>query len=467
MEPIVSAQLITRWENEKGRPLYRALYTVLRDAILAGELQSGERLPASRSLAQLLSISRNTVVQAFEILQGDGFLSSRRGAGIYVNEHIDSALLVAVTDPADKDERTPMLPGRVQEWMTVRKRHHRRGDHGAFSPGRPALDAFPFDIWARLLSRRWRLSGPKLAMADDVKGYQVFIVSGAQQGLDLLARVLWQAGDEVVIENPSFPGVDGVAMGAGVKVCPVGLDEEGLAVSMLKEKGNLNSIFVTPSRNYPLGTTMTLARRLDLLHLAREKTAWVVEDDFDSDFRFDGPPLSSLQGLDCDGRVLYVGTFSRILFPALRLGYVVVPPKLESAFNAARSYMDGHASIVHQAVLADFMEEGYFDSHLRRMKKLYKERRAYLMMRLEETLSDVCHIVAGDGGLHICLLFKKALDDRVVSDQVLEKGTVARPLSSFYRGGADKQGLVLGFAGFDQAATDAGLQHLCDILADN
>jgi len=470
------------WEKNREVPKYRALYLALRDLILSGKLSGGEKLLPSRQIVSELSISRNTVLQAFDLLQSDGFIQSRQGDGVYVSEDIGSAHFPLISSPDEIDEHTPEISGRVQHWMGVRKHHHRFGGERAFSPGRPALDQFPFDIWARLLSRRWRLSGVNLAMEDDPTGYaplrqqlatylrktrgmkceadQIIVVSGAQQGLDLIGRVLWEEGDQIAIEDPAFPGMNGVVLGSGAQIISVPLDDEGICPEPLESLTDLKSIMVTPSRNYPLGTTMSLARRLDLLDLARRKRSWIVEDDFDCEFRFDGPPLSSLQGLDRDGRVIYVGTFSRIVFPALRLGYVVVPKKLVDAFIAAKSYIDGHASILHQAVLADFFHDGYFDSHLRRMKKIYKERRNYLIGQIELRLSKDCFCLPADGGLHICLLFKKEIDDIVLSENLRQCGVVTRPLSSFYKLDVKKQGLVLGFAGFDEAAIDAGLQHI-------
>lgn len=482
MSELQLTYLKNAWQKNMEAPKYRALYVVLRDLILSGKLSGGEKLPPSRKIVKELSISRNTVMQAFDILQSDGFIQSRQGDGVYVSEDIGHAHLPQIASSDDVDERTPDIARRVQHWLGVRKQHHRFGGERAFSPGRPALDQFPFDIWARLLSRRWRMSGPRLAMQDDPTGYeplrqelakylrktrgmsceadQIVIVSGAQQGLDLISRVLWEEGDQIAVEDPAFPGMNGVVLGGGAQIIPVALDDEGICTDPLENLTDLKSIMVTPSRNYPLGTTMSLARRFDLLDLARRKRSWIVEDDFDCEFRFDGPPLSSLQGLDRDGRVIYVGTFSRIVFPALRLGYVVVPRKLVDAFIAAKSYIDGHASILHQAVLADFFKEGYFDSHLRRMKKLYKERRHYLLKQVELRLSKDCFIIPADGGLHICLLFKKEIDDIVLSEDLRQCGVITRPLSSFYKLGVKKQGLVMGFAGFDEAAIDAGLQHI-------
>lgn len=482
MDDLQISHLKEVWGRSYQRPLYRTLYSVLRDFILSGELPAGEKIFPSRRLAQTLSVSRNTVTQAIELLQSDGFLIARPGDGVYVSYDIASPDLLRGGEGEETDQRTPALAGRVKHWQGVRKRHYRFGAGVAFSPGVPALDLFPFDVWARLLSRRWRLSGPKLAMQEDPAGYealrcelsqylrrtrglkcgahQIIIVSGAQQGLDLLGRVLWEEGDRVAIEEPAFPGMDGVVLGNGALIEPIALDDEGISMDYLAGLTGVKSIMVMPSRNYPLGTAMSLGRRMALLELARQKCSWIIEDDFDCEFRFDGPPLTSLQGLDRDGRVIYVGTFSRIIFPALRLGFVVVPETLVDPFIAAKAYIDGHASIIHQAVLADFFNEGYFDSHLRRMKKLYKERRNYLIEQVESRLSDYFKINLADGGLHICLLCKQPIEDTVLSRALHNVGIVARPLSSFYRLPFKKQGLVLGFAGFDKKTIDAGLQQI-------
>lgn len=469
---IFLSRLLHDWKPKATRPVYKSLYRYVRESINCGECGSGTALPASRKMASALGISRNTVNQAIDMLIADGFLESRPGAGVFVSSTLDNSLLKSTSLSKEEGTRTPTISRRASEWLHVHRDKRVGSNALAFAPGKPALDQFPFDIWARLLSRRWRLTGEKLAMAESVKGYeplrqhiarhlqvsrggqcspdQIIITSGAQQGLDMIARVLWEEGDQVVTDDPSFPGISGVLAGAGVEQISLRVDDEGICLSELKDRQSVKSFLVTPSRNYPLGVSLSLARRMDLLKVARAHEAWVVEDDFDCDFRFDGPPLSSLQSIDPDGRVIYVGTFSRILFPALRLGFIVAPKQLVPAFEAAKSFIDGHSSIVHQAALADFFEEGYFHSHLRRMKKLYQARRAFLADWIERELDDHLTVMPSDGGLHICVIFKQQRNDITFAQKLSENGVTVRPLSPFYKREKKQYGMVMGFAGYGE-----------------
>lgn len=477
------------WKDNTDQPLYRALYGHVRGMILCAQLKAGMRLPASRLLAKALKVSRNTVVEAYSLLQREGFVISQRGAGFFVADDLPKEGLGPA--PLFREGRNEDMPD-ISDRANILLHHHksRRDVQNAqvFSPGRPALEEFPFDVWARLLSRRWRLSGPRLAMAEDPAGHlalrlqlsahlkssrgvncdahQILIVSGAQQGLDLIARVLWNKGDNIVLDDPGFPGIDAVVEGAGATLLPVSIDGDGMDVEKAAHVyKDVKSFLVTPSRNYPLGNTMSLARRLSLIELARKRKAWIIEDDYDSDFRFDGNPLSSLQGLDQDGRVIYVGTFSRILFPALRLGFVVLPKPLVSAFLATKAYSDGHTSIVHQAALADFFEEGYYQSHLRRMRKLYKERRAFLLQALDQGFSEELEVFPSDGGLHICVAFKKRRDDVKFAEQLKAEGVIIRPLSRFFRNKEKQSGFLLGFAGYNQEEVRRGLEIIRKVLS--
>lgn len=477
------------WKVKTDQALYRTLYDHFRQLILLGELKSGTQLPASRALAKMLDLSRNTVTEGYSLLQADGFIYSKTGSGYYVSDNLPEENLFS-TGSIDHniDISAPEISARAKSWLSLHDQSRHSQNAQAFAPGRPALEDFPFDIWARLLSRRWRLSGTRLGMIEDPAGYlplrnalaehlkssrgvncdadQILIVSGAQQGLDLIGRVLWETGDDIVVDDPGFAGINGVVEGAGANLHSISIDDEGMDVEKADHvHKNVKTFLVTPSRNYPLGVTMSLARRLSLLKVARGKSAWVVEDDFDSDFRFEGRPLSSLQGLDQDGRVLYVGSFSRVLFPALRLGFVVLPKQLVPAFLAAKSYIDGHTSIIHQAALADFFEEGYYASHLRRMRKLYKERRQYLLDALEDDFKDELRVLPSDGGLHICVAFKNPCDDIEFSSKLESEGVIVRPLSRFYRNSHKQSGFLMGFAGYSENEVRLGLGKLREILS--
>lgn len=485
---ILLSDLLVNWKPVARRPLYKSLYEALKVRITGHVLHGGTALPTSRMMAQTLGISRNTVVQALDMLIADGFLESKPGAGVFVTQELEEFDLQQSALEGQGAVSLPPLTTRAEKWLTVHRNGRAGSNAKAFAPGKPALEDFPFDVWARLLSRRWRLSGPRLAMAEDSKGDlslrrhvarhlsstrggtydpdDILILSGAQQGLDLIARVLWEENDVVVTDDPTFPGISGVLAGASVQHLALPIDGEGLLLDQIPKAEKVKSFLVTPSRNYPVGVTMSLSRRLELLKAARTYQAWVVEDDYDCDFRFDGPPLSSLQSIDPDGRVIYVGSFSRIIFPALRLGFIVAPKSLVPAFQAAKAYIDGHTSIIHQAALADFFEEGYFDSHLRRMKKIYARRRRYLIDLIENELPNELTVAPADGGLHICTLLKNRTDDEQLAARFLAHGITVRPLSRFYKGSKKWYGFVMGFAGYSEQELGEAISILKKILRD-
>lgn len=485
---ILLSDLLTNWKATAARPLYKSLYDALKARITSQRVRGGTALPPSRKMAEALGVSRNTVVQALDMLIADGFLESRPGGGVFVTSELDGFDVQGSALEKDGAVHLPPINARAQKWLAVDRNLRDGSNAQVFAPGKPALDEFPFDIWARLLSRRWRLSGARLAMAEESKGdlalrqhiaghlsstrggsYDpdtILIVSGAQQGLDLIARVLWEDGDVIATDDPAFSGISGVLAGAGVNHLALPVDDEGMCVDLIPNETKVKSFLLTPSRNYPLGVTMSLSRRLELLKAARRHQAWVVEDDYDCDFRFDGPPLSSLQSIDPDARVIYVGSFSRIIFPALRLGFIVAPKSLVGALEAAKAFSDGHTSIIHQAALADFFADGYFGSHLRRMKKLYAKRRRYLIDLIEDNLSEFVRVAPSDGGLHICVLLKNSTNDAAISAQLLIHNITVRPLSRFYKGPKKCYGFVMGFAGYSEQELGDAISALKKILRD-
>ena len=383
-------------------PLHRQIYHHLRAAFLEGRLGVGSRLPGSRALAAQLSVSRNTVVAALDQLIAEGYLESRRGSGTRVAA---PPLLpsLARRSPAIAEGTGRVLSQRAQhlaQWETPMA----RGSLLPLAPGIPALDAFPAREWSRLLARRWRQPNHALMTGQDAAGYpplraaiaeylgrargvrctaeHVVVVAGSQQGLDLIARVLLDPGDQAMVEDPGYGGLKGVLRSCGAIPVAVPVDEAGfdpVAAERLWPTARLACI--TPSHQFPSGATMPLERRLALIDWAARNGGWIVEDDYDSDFRYGGRPLAALQGLDGGRRTLYCGTFSKSMFPALRLGWLVVPPDLLPSFLAARRLADMAPSILTQAAMADFMTEGLFTAHLRRMRALYAERRRALLRR--------------------------------------------------------------------------------------
>ncbi len=496
-EALSAPLLALALEPEGGQPLHRQLYGQLREAVLRGRLAPGLRLPSSRALARELGCSRNTVLAAFEQLLSEGYLEGRAGSGTYVSPVLPEQLLAAAPAPARaaaSPAASPVpVPGLSRRGARLAEgRPPARGPLRPFLVGVPDTAFFPFDVWSRLLARCWRHppaanlrhgapgghAGLRRLIADylrrvralDCAPEQVLITAGAQQGLDLMLRLLLDPGDRVWLEEPGYAGFDGPLRAAGAEAVPVPLDAEGLSVAAGRARAaDARVVAVTPSHQYPLGVTMSLARRLELLAWAREAGAWILEDDYDSEFRYAGRPLAALQGLDgpgFDGRsqVIYLGTFSKILFPALRLGYVVVPPQLVEPL--ARARIDDHPSLVTQPALAAFIEEGHFAAHVRRMRALYAERQQALLHHAGRRLAGALDLAPDPAGLHLVARLGPALagrlDDRAVAARAAGAGVTLAALSGYYRAppGPQGQGLLFGYAAFDAPAIARAVERL-------
>jgi len=401
---------ITLDGKQRSVPLYRQIYEAVRRAILGGELIRGAKVPGSRLLAKELGVSRMTVVNAYDQLFAEGYLEGKTGAGTYVASTLPEAML-RVDELSSPQRKAVANPGdhtlsRRGKWFAstsiTKLRVQPDGNNYAFQNGVPALDEFPFKVWSQLASRRWRNPPRELLGYGDPAGYgplreiiaahlrstravqcdadQVIIVAGSQQAVDLTARILLDPDDVVWVEDPCYPGAHNALLSAGAKVVSIPVDEEGFDLAAaLQRSGKARLVYVTPSHQFPLGITMSLSRRLMLLEWARRSGALIIEDDYNSEFRYAGRPLASLQGLDEDGRVIYVGTFSKTIFPSMRLGCIVVPKGLSEAFIAARALVDRHSPSLDQAILADFISEGHFTRHIRKMRSLYAERQQVLV----------------------------------------------------------------------------------------
>jgi GntR family transcriptional regulator/MocR family aminotransferase len=379
-------------------------YTTLRRLVLSGRVPVGSRLPSTRALATALGVARNTVLQAMDRLVADGLIECRQGSGCRV-------LTSLAPPPVSRGTPSPTPPARQ-----LRPR--------AFSLGLPALDDFPVELWGRLTRRRWRTATPTLLGYGSPGGYrplrealaqhlrdtravrctwdQVVIAPGARAALAMAVRAVLVARDQVWMEDPGFMPASQLLSGEGVRVCPVPVDREGLDVARGRRRWpRARAAYVTPSHQFPLGLTMTLARRLDLLDWASAADRWVFEDDYDTEFRYAGPPLASLQGLDRHERVIYIGTISKRLLPAIRIAYAVVPHRVLEAVLRAQMASDRNAASIDQAVLADAMAEGHVARHTRRMRALYAERRAALLDALTTEACDVCAVQAPEAGLHV------------------------------------------------------------------
>jgi GntR family transcriptional regulator/MocR family aminotransferase len=459
-------------KSERGQgSLYAAVYRTIRTAILEGHLPSGSRLPSTRILASDLSVSRNTIESAYAQLEAEGFTGRRVGSGTYVQP---TALL-------------PKLPNRrrqtPQRILSPKENLSERGNLvrltggcpeprvvRPFSGGVPALDAFPVELWQRLCSRRLRSLGADslgyanpqgveglrtaiaqyVATARGVKcaAEQVIILTSSQQGLDLCVRLLTDPGDSVWLENPGYLGARNAFLAAGAKVVPVPVDADGLQVSAgVKQAPKARLAYVTPSHQYPTGATLSLRRRIELLDWADAAQAWVIEDDYDSEFHYSDRPIAAIQGLDPHQRVIYVGTFSKVMFPGLRIAYMVLPRPLVDSFVTARTVLDGHSSAFFQSVLADFMDNGHFAAHIRRMRLLYRARRDFLLNVAKGSLSKWITFGISDGGLQVLAYAKSAIADETFSKKAEAHGLDLPPLSKLYLSQPVRHGWLVGFAG--------------------
>lgn len=470
--------------------LQQQIYGEIRHAILNGRVTPGARLPSSRELAEDLDVSRTTALLAVEQLLGEGYVTARRGAGTFVATDLPDDLLPFHTRGRAHSRRP--APGsnhlrvsRRGAALTAAPQGARRlgGAPRAFRIGTPGLDLFPLKLWHSLVNRRFRSTTTALldygdpaglrALREAVAGHvetarrtqcsadQVVIVAGAQQGLDLVCRVLLDPGQRAWMEEPGYPGARHALMGAGARIAPVRVDAEGLDVDAgARQAADARLVYVTPSNQYPLGVPMNLRRRLALLRWARAAGAWVVEDDYDSEFRYGTRAIPCLHGLDTDGRVIYVGSFSKTLFPALRLGFLIAPTALQERLVAARRAADQHPPALDQAVLADFIAEGHFARHLRRMRTAYRERLETLAAELDRLCGDMLHVRPVRTGLH-AIADLDGVDAGRVAWEAAARGVEATPVAAYFaRPARAPNGLVLGFAAVRPDVLRKGAEQL-------
>lgn len=482
---------LVRLDRTSAKALHRQLYEQLRRAILLARLQPGQRLPATRSLADELGVSRNTVLSAFDQLLAEGYVAGRVGAGTYVAASIpDNVLEVTSASTATTQRHTSRRLPSARGTLLAGVRLAVDRDEAPPRPFRaalPDLDLVPLGDWLKTIRRCLRLPPRDLLSYGDAGGYaplrraiaehvvakravvcapeQVLIVSGSQQGLALAANVLLDTDETAWMEDPGYVGARAALTAAGVRLLPVPVDGEGLDVEWARTHyPHARLAYVTPSHQYPTGVTMSLARRLQLLEWAQKSHAWIVEDDYDGEYRYGGRPLESLHGLDRIDCVLYLGTFSKILFPALRLGYLVVPPDLIEVFRAAKALVDRHPPLLDQAILADFIEEGHLGRHVRRMRALYAARQEALRSALGEYFGDLVDAPRNDTGMHLAAWLPGSTDDRALAEIAQAHGIVAVPVSANSLEHPCRPGLVLGFAAFEERQIRNGVRKLAAAL---
>ena len=464
IDPIITV------DRKAPAPLHRQIYDRYRAAIVSGALRPGQRVPSTRGLAAELGISRIPVLSAYAQLLAEGYFESRVGTGTAVSQSLPdhdvspepSSLRVSAGRRVPGSlAKHPSLAGPIANppW--------RRG-WGAFGVGQVAFEQFPFQVWNSLVTRHCRRASVEYLDYGDPMGLkslreaialylrtargvrceaeQVMIVSGSQQALDICTRALLNAGSQIWMEEPGYRFARDVFALNDCRVVPVPVDDEGLNVAVgIRRCGKAQAALVTPSHQYPLGFTMSASRRLQLLDWAESARAWILEDDYDSEYRYESLPIPSLQGLDRNGRVIYIGTFSKVLFPSLRLGYLVIPSELIKRFHGVRLAMDIGPAAFSQAVLADFIREDHFSRHIRRMRLSYRERRNALLANLRSSLGSRVEVTGEQAGMHLCV-FLNGIGDREIAQRAALAKLWLIPLSSSYVSGkGSRQGFILGF----------------------
>jgi len=485
---VLSEWLLTQLSHNRfpaRMPNHRRVYEAIRRAITEQVLPSSSRLPSTRSLAADLSVSRNTILAAFDQLLDEGYVEARTGSGTYVAYN--------QPDEFTKNPReTPLL--NVEGTIGLSKRGMAASDSPnnlannhevqPFTPGDDDYSRFPIALWRRLLNRHWRALDPKLLDSSHEGGYlplrqaiadylrvsravnltvdQVIITSGTQQSIDLCARLLTDHNDCAWVENPCYWAARRVLEVNGLRLHPVAVDSEGMAPSTQDFRAKPRLIYTTPSHQYPKGMVMSYGRRRLLLDYAQNSNAWIIEDDYDSEFRFEGRPISSLQGMDQHGRVLYLGTFSKVMYPGIRMGYMVIPPQLVDSFKYGLYELQRPGQVMIQAALADFIEEGHFASHIRKMRQTYAERRRLLQSALAPIANAGARLSPVDSGLHLVVEFDAHVDDIYVAKMAAKEGLRVYPLSNYCFGEKQEKGLIIGYA---YAATES-IAKYGDVLAE-
>jgi GntR family transcriptional regulator / MocR family aminotransferase len=480
-------------DRKEAKPLHKQIYDGYRAAIAVRSLRAGQQIPSTRDLSRELKISRIPVLTAYAQLLAEGYFETRVGAGTFVcsslpdqpsrGESNGGGQAAKQAKPGERrvSKRAQLTPKHeIEPWY--------RGQ-GAFGLGQPAYDEFPTQIWSSLVTRHSRVKGStslhyggpmgheplreaicvylRTARAVKCDPSQVMIVSGSQQALEISSRVVLDPGDPAWIEEPGYWLTRSVLKGAGAKMVPVPVDEEGLNVAAgVRMRRKARAAFVTPSHQYPLGVTMSASRRMHLLDWAQQAGAWVIEDDYDSEYRFENMPIASLQGLDSHSRVIYIGTFSKTLFPSLRLGYVVVPTDLVERFVAVRHALDLTPPYLQQAVLNDFMREGHFARHIRKMRALYHERRTALVESLEKEFDGEMEILGAQAGMHLVaeLPEEGSWNDVELAAAAAKKRVWLWPLSPAYVGEKKRQGFILGFGNVEAGEIPAAVKAMKSVV---
>ena len=452
-------------------PLYQQIFNTLQNAILKGQQAAGSRLPSSRELAARLGVSRQSVSLAYEQLVAEGYAHGIHGSGTFVCDDLPETMKLPgkASTPARPPQKSKQLP--------------------VFTSGIPALDQFPKEIWIKLYTKHLRNDSNALSYFGHDQGYwplrqaiagylnthrgmncdadQVLVLSGSQQGIELTSRCLLSEGDHAWIEDPSYSGTQRALKYCGIQACPIPVDHEGFQVeTAIQTAPDAKLAIVTPSNQYPLGHTLSIARRLQLIQWANRSKRWILEDDYDSEFRYRGKPIQAMHSLDPEQRILYLGTFSKVMFTDLRIGYLVVPRNLIKTFTQARDTTTGNPPIALQATLANFINEGHFDRHIRRTRKLCQKRRDALVNSLAKHCSPFLETQSCDGGMHLVTYLKdQSLSDTALSQRALKSNLGLFPLSTLTATKNPRKGFILGFAAHSERTIQANIIKLAKLLS--
>jgi GntR family transcriptional regulator / MocR family aminotransferase len=465
-------------DNASSVPMHRQIYEAWRRGILSGRFRQGDRVPSSRELAQALQVSRSTVTQAYEQLFAEGYLETAHGSGTFVRGDIhEHALPVTAKQRAKAAEtsiRLSAFGARLDQDFLYPQQPT---DHICFSRWTPDLERFPIEVWRKLLTRQ--LKSPARSMLDYARlaqGYeplrkeiaayaarsravqctpeQVLIVNGSQQALELCARVLCDVGDVAAFEDPGYLGTRRIFEAAGIALRAARVDEQGIIVSTIAKQARI--VYVTPSHQFPTGVAMSLARRLELLAWARQHRTVIIEDDYDSEYRYSGPPLPALQGLAQDVPVVYCGTFSKVMFPALRIGYAILPDVLVAPFRRAKWLYDRSTPAIEQAALTDFIADGHLERHIRRMRRLYGNRREVLVESLQRQLGASVNILGEAAGMHVAL----RTSDSGFADRAKRNKVQIVSTRDYYLGKPRNDEFLLGFSALTERSIREGVRRL-------
>ncbi len=470
--------------SRRGEPLYRQVYGGLRQAILGGTFRAGERLPATRDLAEQLGISRTVVVLAYEQLLAEGFVVGRAGSGTYVPAGVSARRLGTSDAPARlRLSRFGTFSASIAAALSFPAQPSPTPRYD-FAYGRSDVECFPFEVWRRMLLRCARTApireldygpaGGSQALREAVCAHlrrsravacepsEVIIVNGSQQALDLIARVLIERGDRVAIEEPGYQGTREVLRAAGARLLPIAVDRDGIDAMALPD--NARMAFVTPSHQFPSGAILSLARRQMLLDWARRRNAVIVEDDYDGEFRYEDQRLESLQGMDTEGRVIYVGTFSRTIFSALRIGYLIVPKALQKAFSVAKWLCDRHTATLEQEALATFISTGMYERHLRRVRRRNTAARNVLLAAIQKFLGDRVEVTGEGGGAHIVLWLDGRMSEQSAIAAAAAQGVGIYGIAQYFLKPPPRPGIVLGYSRMRETEIREGIRRLARVL---